>query len=79
MRKRKIRKPAEAKPNAKLLRKMSATRMAKLLSVGGKRVEPAAIRAHIKAGVPTDKRGQIRLADYAAWLVAEVANPNQAP
>jgi len=53
---------------------LTAAQATRLLRLPAKTIE-----RHIEEGAPTTAQGRINLVHYAAWLVAEIANPNQAP
>lgn len=53
---------------------MTAGQLAEALSrAGGAEVRPAAVKALVKAGAPTNPDGTINLIQFAAWLSSRMA------
>jgi hypothetical protein len=55
---------------------LSIEDMARLLSVGGKKVTVEQVREHVAAGAPVAADGTMNLVHYAAWLNKQMAEPN---
>jgi Ca2+-binding EF-hand superfamily protein len=54
--------------------KLSASEMARVLSLAGEPVTEQQIKADIEAGAPQNADGTINLVSYVAWLVKELRN-----
>ena len=51
---------------------LSPDQLAELLTLAArKKISPAAIRADVKAGAPTNGDGTLHLVHYGAWLVSQ--------
>ncbi len=51
---------------------LTVDQMADLLTRAGKqKIDPAAIRADVEAGAPTNGDGTLHLVHYAAWLAGQ--------